>query len=283
MKKRLFCLLLAAALTACVLAPGALAADLGYVTDNASLLSEREAAALTETAGRIEEQYACGVYILTVDDFTDYYSGSSIYDFGVEVYQTYGLGVGEEQDGLLLVLSMEERDFAMVVKGTLGNSAFGSRSQQSDLQDAFLDEFRQDDWYGGFADWLEESEYLVARAAAGDPVTDGQVNSDATYYGGSQPQSKVTPLRVGIVLVVPALIALIACLSMKSKMKSATERTDADEYMVANSLNLTAQRDQFINTTIVRTPIQTQSSSGPRSGGGGGGGSSGFSGSSGKF
>ena len=45
--------------------------ELGHVTDAASLLSDTEWTALESKAESISARYECGVYIITVDDFTD--------------------------------------------------------------------------------------------------------------------------------------------------------------------------------------------------------------------
>ena len=110
MKKLFVSLLLCAAF---VLSLGLCAhaeAKIDYVTDTAGILSEDSRAALNEQARAISEQTGCGVYIVTVDDYTRYVKGS-IEDFSEAVYRNYELGEGEGKDGVLLAMSMNERDY----------------------------------------------------------------------------------------------------------------------------------------------------------------------------
>ena len=123
MKKRIICLL-AALLLLLGLSVSASAAVYANVIDTAELLSESEAEALDARCSELEQTYGCGVYLVTVDDYTAYYSADSIESFAESVFLDLGLGAGEEQDGVLLVLSMAERDYDICAHGTIGNRTF---------------------------------------------------------------------------------------------------------------------------------------------------------------
>ena len=41
---------------------------------------------------------------------------------------------------------------------------------QSQVEDSYLDNFRDDDWYGGFSDFLSSCDTLLQQAAQGTPV-----------------------------------------------------------------------------------------------------------------
>ena len=120
MKKRIICLL-AALLLLLGLSVSASAAVYANVIDTAELLSESEAEALDARCSELEQTYGCGVYLVTVDDYTAYYSADSIESFAESVFLDLGFGAGEEQDGVLLVLSMAERDYDICAHGTIGN------------------------------------------------------------------------------------------------------------------------------------------------------------------
>lgn len=80
-----------------------------------------------------------------------------------------------------------------------------------------------------------------------------------------------------VVILVPLLTALVVCLVMKGKMKSARLQTQADAYITQDSLRLTRQDDRYITTTQTRVKIETAKSGGTSVNSGG------FSHSSGKF
>ena len=70
----------------------------GYVNDAVGLLSLDEQQELETTAAQLAERYGCGVYVIIVDDYTDYTNGSTR-DFAKETYINYDLGVGEDKNG----------------------------------------------------------------------------------------------------------------------------------------------------------------------------------------
>ena len=89
-------------------------------------------------------------------------------------------------------------------------------------------------------------------------------------------------LRLAIGLGAPCLIALGVCTSFRAQMKTAHERTTAEEYVVPGSATLRIRDDRFLNRTETRTRINSNSGSSGRGGFSSGGGG-GFSGHSGKF
>lgn len=157
MKKRIICLL-AALLLLLGLSVSASAAVYVNVIDTAELLSESEAEALDARCSELEQTYGCGVYLVTVDDYTAYYSADSIESFAESVFLDLGLGAGEEQDGVLLVLSMAERDYDICAHGMIGNRAFTDYGKGVLAERWFLEPFSRDDWSGGFAAFLDGCE-----------------------------------------------------------------------------------------------------------------------------
>ena len=114
MKKR-FVLAMVLCIALCLAFGGAALASsagnsFGYVNDAVGLLSLDEQQELETTAAQLAERYGCGVYVIIVDDYTDYTNGSTR-DFAKETYINYDLGVGEDKNGILLVLSISDRDY----------------------------------------------------------------------------------------------------------------------------------------------------------------------------
>ena len=145
MKKRLLCLLLVlvTALALCVSAAAAAqtGAQLNYVTDAAGLLREGERARLEKMAEAVSQKYRVGVYIVTVEDFRDYHA-DGVYKATYTIYHNYTMGEGPNRDGIMLLLSMDDRDWAMFCYGKRCEYAFNSYGQQK-LEKVFLDDFRE--------------------------------------------------------------------------------------------------------------------------------------------
>jgi len=260
MKYRKWCIFALLLLLIAALSLPAQATGFSYVHDEAMLLADAEAAQLEETAADISGRYGCGMYIVTVWDYEVY--GDTVRSAAENYFLAHDFGLGSDDNGVLLMLSMAERDYALIAHGSIGNSAFTDYGKDI-LSEEFLDNFSYDDWAGGFADYLTVSEQMLQSAAAGEPV-------DVEQGSG-------VGLTLVMVLLIPALIAGIACACMAASMKTARMQTHADNYR--KDVQLAGRNDRFITRTVVRQKIESSSSSG----GGTRVNSGGFSGKSGKF
>ena len=95
-----------------------------------------------------------------------------MYEAAKGIFQYYDLGYGDEHDGVLLLLSMNERDYAFVGHGERGETICGYESSWL-IEDEFLDNFRRDDWYGGFSDYLEACGRQLTKLENGEDITEG--------------------------------------------------------------------------------------------------------------
>lgn len=276
--KKLLSILLAALLLAAVLAPiPALAADEingdgFYVIDLCGLLSDPEAQTLASAAETITRTYGCGVHIGVIGDMRDY-GFTNIEDCAEEFFNSFGLGVDPDHTGILLLLSMAERDYDIDAHGEFAHYAFTDYGKTT-ISDVFLDNFRNDDWFGGFFDYLSRCEVMLQLARSGEPV-------DIT--ASQRAQSRITPAGLLISLVISLLIAWLICSALKGRNKSVRAATNADAYVPAGAVAFRIRDDRFSHQTVTRRRIERSE----RSGGGGGGGttvsSGGHSHSSGKF
>lgn len=255
MKKRAIILLLVLALML-ALAAGAAAADTqtDYVLDEAGLLHDSERTELTQQTERIARKYGVGVYIATIDDYRSVNS-ESVYTAAYTLYHKNRMGVGEGRDGIILLLSMNDRDFATFCYGERGEGAFSDYALEM-LEGEFLDDFAENDWYDGFEDYVETCAEYLQKAAEGHPVQ----------------KSMTVPIL--IVIGASLLIALIVVAVMWASMKNVAEKTTANAY-ISGGLQLTEQEDRFTHRTETRRKIERESSGSSSASGGGGHGRSG--------
>ena len=247
--------------------------QLDHVTDAVGLLTDEQWQELELQARAIEEQYGFSVYAVAVNDFCDYTDGS-VQDAAEEIYKTYSLGAGSEKDGVMLLLSMNDRDFSLITHGSYGNYAFNDEGRVY-LTEYFLDDFAENDWYAGFEEYISWSGSYLEAAKTGEPY------SDANVPMSDSERLAAIGMYAAAILLIPLVIAAIYVGVLTSKMKSVAEATKASAY-VAGNLKLNSKVDRFTHRTETRTKIEkdSDSSSGSRSSSGG---SSGFSGTSGKF
>lgn len=218
-----------------------------YMLDYADLLSFDEWRALENRAKTLSAEHGCGIYAVTVDNYTSY--GDDIESVTHDIYEQLELGEGEERNGIILLLSGEDRDFAVFTYGAGAESAFDEYGL-AQLEESFLDNFAEDDWNGGFSDYIEECGSYLALAESGTPVRKSPWGSVCIGVGGGM------------------LISLVVCLILKGKMHSVSRKAEANEYVSTAGLRLTERQEMYTHTTETRTKIKSQSSGG--SGGSGG-------------
>ena len=233
-----------------------------YVIDDARLLTIEQRQELNAYAEMITETYGVGIYIMSVEDFHNYGEEPQIFDVLWNYYHDNSLGYGADRQGMILMLSIAERDFATFFYGEDTEYAFNGFGQ-AQLENYFLDDFGSDDWYDGFMDFLTASEDFMAKAAAGEPVRDN-------------------PWSLASVFVLIALfVSFVVTRLLWMKMANVAAQKGAKRYQTAEGLVLTKQIDQFLTQTIRRRKIESSDSGSGRSGssrahsGGGGSGRSG--------
>lgn len=269
MKKQIRFLLailaLSLALTVCAFAAGFEDAELGFVTDTVGILTGDEYNQLEQQAAAISQQYQCGVYIVVLDDFTNYVYDTDPYEAAKTIYSEYALGYGTEKSGILMMLSMAERDCTLIAFG-YGNTAFTDYGRDQ-LYDVFLDDFHEGDWYVGFSDYLAKCDSMLKAARDGHPLDVGS-------------NSLITIVGTALSLLLGFALAFGTCLTIEQRqMKSVAAKEEASDYLSAGSVTITGRSDRFSHTTETRTRIERESSSS----GGTTIDSDGFSGSSRKF
>lgn len=250
-------------------------AQLAFVTDEAGILTEEQRVELEARAAEVSAAYGCGVYIVTVNDYS-YYTTGSIESFAESIFTEYYMGWGDERDGIVLVLSMADRDYDLMAHGSNGNRAFTDYGKEV-LSEAFLDNLSGDDWGGGLRDYVDTAELLLQRYAEGRPV---DVNDRIEL---PQQEKGFSLFSLLIVLGVPCGVAAAVCGVFKGQMKTARKKNEASDYISPEGLDLRIRQDYFTHRTEHRELIQQNNNQSKGFSGGTTVGSSGFSHRSGKF
>ena len=168
MKKRILTYLLAllAVLTMLVPTWAEQTEDDLFIYDTVGLLDEDEWLELEMMADEISWRYNCGVYIVTVDDYEDY--NSDIHYAAVAIYDGNDFGIGENREGIMLMLSMYDRDYDLFVRDG-GTAEYAvNKYGRHQMTEVFLDNFADNDWKGGFEDYLSACDEYLDRAEAAD-------------------------------------------------------------------------------------------------------------------
>ena len=226
--------------------------ELPRLVDNADLLSAAEETALLARLDEVSAQHGVDLIVLTEEDI----DGLTPEAYANRYYDDNLLGQGDNRDGVLLLLSMAERDWYILTNG-LGHTAITDDEVQS-IGEWMLSDLSEGNYASAFNTFVNECEYEI----------NGEINGFPFKWG----QNLIFSLIVGFV------VALIVTGVMKRKLKSVVPRVDATEYTVQGSMRVTEAGDLYLYRTVDRTRRVQDTS---RSSGGGGGGSRGGGG--GKF
>ena len=238
--KKLFNVILILATLLTLLAPTVFAErTLPLVVDSADLLSAFEEDLLENELSAISESHQIEIAIVTTNS-TD---GKSIRDYADDFYDDYGYGWGDNDDGVMLVVNMESREYHITTYG-LGQ-VYLDDDALCEIEEAFLDDLSDDYYYDAFSAFANECDTQLGISSSDEP--------------------DIFP-RIGISLIVGFIISLIIVSTMKGKMTTVRAARNATNYVIAGSLNLTSQSDRYLYSNTVRTPRNTDTSSG-RSGG----------------
>lgn len=259
-----------------------------YVYDYADILTDSEEAYLNELAESESGKYGISIVVLTEDGI----DGANPMMYAADFYD-YG---GFRDDGIILFLEMEERDWQIVNTGMLMDVV-----EDYEL-DYFADHavtwFSKGDYKTGFEQYIVITsallDYSINGAFTGEYALNGY-DPNGSYYDDPYYDDEYdhyyddsSDEGVGITYYVVAfgvalLVAFLVCSGFKSQLNSAVKKSGAADYFNRDNADITLSTDRFLysRTTKVRKPSENNNSRGG-SGGRSGGGTRSFSGSSGR-
>lgn len=205
--------------------------QLPRLVDSADLLSGEEKEALEDKLDSISEEYQCDVAVVTVET-TD---GASIRNYADDFYDYNGYGMGEGDDGILLLLDMGEREYWMTTYG-LGCEVFTDRRRDR-MEEAYVPYLSAEDYgeaFGIFAELCEE--YLEEGVAA------------EVYEEESGETSRI--LWAFGALIIGMILSLIITGIMRYQMKTVRKQAAASVYIKPGSMNVSGRSDLFLYSKI---------------------------------
>ena len=265
MKKRLFSLLLILALAlslgAAICAEGISAErQLDRVVDFAGVIDSAELASLNALADEVSEKYQCDVAVAFVPSL----EGKYIVTYSDNFFLDNGYGMGADRDGILLLISVGDREFNESTSG-YAITAFTDHGLTSYLEPNFTRYLinGRDDWAGAARQFINDCGRLLEQARNGQPYDVPQ--SQQEYYQ-QYPQEQKSfletvrekgPLAALISAVVGFFSGGIPTSAMKRRMKSVEKEYGAANY-ARGGLNLRASDDRFLYANVSRVPIPRQ-------------------------
>lgn len=207
-----------------------------FVVDEASLLTNEQENALQTRLEKLMKEHKCHFVIVTVDSL----GSRTAYSYADSYFHDNGYGYGENDSGILLLLSMEYRDYYIYTYGD-AEEKFGD-SELTDIEDEMLPHFGKNRFYEGFIAFSDACDDALSFDILGSLL---------------------------IAVIIGAVVSLIIVFSMKSKLKSIRLQKGAANYVRNGSFTLTRDADIFLYRNVTRTRRQSSSSSSSGRGGGG--------------
>lgn len=216
------------------------------VLDMADLLSDAEEAALLSKLDEISVRQSMDVVIVTTDSI----GGKSPMEYSDDIYDECNFGYGSNNDGLLLLISMEDRDWYISTCG-YGITAFTDAGIEY-IGEQIKPDLSEGNYAAAFSSYAEFCDDFITQARNGEP-----------YDSGNLPREPLSLIWIPIALVIGFVIAKIVVGNMKSKLKTVRKQVAANSYMKSGSMNIIDSRDLFLYHTVTRTERpQNNSSSG---------------------
>ncbi len=238
MKRNILIAFLALVLCLLPLVTASAAENDAFVYDEADLLSSGEEANLIDKLQSISQTYDTQIVVVTTT------STEGSIDFYVEeLYDTMGFGYGERQNGVLLLVCMDIREYRILSNG-LGADAI-SPDAIDDICDVISSDLSDGDYYDAFSEFAAQCEYYL----------DGHINGFPFDFG----------MNLLIALAVGALAGVIVTNVLKGQLKSVHKQDAANVYVKSDSMQLTDQSDLYLYRNVVCTKKESSSSSGSRS------------------
>ncbi len=253
--KKLLCLMFVFVMivSLAVMSHGAGDYNIPRIIDEYEIIPDADEAVLVKKIDEVSEKYKFDLIIMIVAN--ESLAGIPIEEFANDTYLYCGFGYGESKDGMLFLLDMDKRDWA-ISKNGFALTAFCDEGFDY-IFEQIKDDLKDDKFTEAFTDYVDLCDDFLEKAKAGEPYTADNLPKD--------------PFNVGMSLVISVIIGLVVALiatgSMKSKLKSVRFRSAASDYTKPGSMYVNESRDFFLYSTVSRREKKQQSSSGGSSGG----------------
>lgn len=201
-----------------------------FVYDEADLLTDEQETALEQKLAQISHGCDAQIVIVTVASM----DGGDIDTYVDYLYDSMGIGYGEDHDGVLLLVSMDPREYRIVSNGYAG-VAIGPE-QIDTLCDVVVFYLSKGNYATAFTLFANECEEYLAYHQAGSPFNFGK--------------------NLAISLIIGLIVGVIVAFVMKGQLKSVRKQDGARVYVKKNSMKLSYSRDIFLYRNVTRTKKQ---------------------------
>ena len=208
------------------------------LVDTADLLTEQEEADLLKKLDEISERQNCDVAVVTVDSL----EGKISQEYADDYYDYNGYGMGSDYDGILLLISMEERDWAISTSG-YGITAF-TDAGLSYLSEKILPQLGEGKYNGAFTKFADLCDDFITEAKNGAPYNETHL-----------PKEPVDNFWILADLVIGLGLGYVIAFRKRGKLISVRRKVTAEDYTVPGSFVLNVNTDRFVRRFVTSKSI----------------------------
>jgi uncharacterized protein len=210
------------------------------VTDLADLLTSAEESDLSARLDALSEKYGMDVSAVTTESL----GGKSIKAYSDDYYDDNGYGVGGERSGVMLLIDMGTRFWAVTTRG-LGIEWFTNYGIDL-MMSGVGPRLSEGEYAAALGEYAAGAEMILENAAGGHIV---DVDS-----GGGADLTVIVLVSSGVGLVA----ALVSVTAMKARLRSVRPERLAMDYARAGSFRLTGGREVFLFRNVSVMPIERE-------------------------
>lgn len=231
------------------------------VEDFAGLLSSSERIVLQKQFDEISRRQQLDIVVVTVDSLEQ----RSAMEYADDFFDYNGYGFGENHDGIILLVSMEERDWWISTTG-YGITVFTDAGLEY-IADRVVPKLSNGQYAKAFEIFGEKCDQFITQARTGEP-----------YDVGNMPKE---PFRFGLCLLISLVIGLFTagCVvwGLKGQLITVHAQSGAKYYSLSGTPQLTTNKETYLYSTMSSRPRPKYGEGSSRSGSSFGGGFSGGS------
>ena len=225
--------------------------------DEADILTDDEEMDLCLKLDEISERQQFDVVVVVEDSL----EGEEIRYHAADYFDYNGYGMGADSSGIMLMVSMDEREWFILTTGQ-GIDIF-TDSRLEYMEEDILTYLSSGNYAAAFSEFAEKCDARLAAANGDEDEEESDAYVDNSYddyndyeddiYVDDVPEKEEAP---GILLsvIIAMVLAIVPVSVMRGQLKSVHMQSGAGVYEKGGSRKITVKKDTFLYHTINRVP-----------------------------
>ena len=211
------------------------------MSDLSGTLDAAQINELETLLGEISTRLLVDVDVVLADSF----EGMEPQEYAESYYDDNGYGYGENNRGILLAVSLSERQWWMVITGQV-RGIFGDEEKE-ELTGNFTSYLKEDDYYNAFLAFAEGTDSIITEALKDGYDLDSTKSSEDSFFD---------PVLLIVSLLCAFILSFVVAVIRKKKLTTVELSQDAQEYTKEGSLHITLEKERYINKVITTRDLK---------------------------